>query len=109
VFWFFEVCCFRCVPITSAPAVPCCCLLEQGNLDAVTPYICNNVRQGLSLCSDALVRGEVVVFQRKDDARADQLREVFNAGLPRLAERVELKRLQQALFLGTQDQRLIAP
>jgi polar amino acid transport system substrate-binding protein len=46
---------------------------------------------------------------RKDDARADQLREVFNAGLPRLAERGELKRLQQALFSGTQDQWLVAP
>jgi polar amino acid transport system substrate-binding protein len=47
-------------------------LLEQGNLDAVMPYICNKVRQRLSICSDALVRGEVVVFQRKDRTLAWQ-------------------------------------
>lgn len=186
-------------------------MLEQGSVDAVMPYICSKVRQRISICSDAVVRGEVVLFQRKDrtldwqqvddlkafriattlgysygpqfdaalqagklkvqqsgkedtglrllelgrvdfypqdravgyamlrrlfsaqaraaithhprvlnteplhllfrkdDARADQLREVFNAGLRRLAERGELKRLQQALNSGNADQWLIAP
>lgn len=186
-------------------------MLEQGNLDAAMPYICTKARQRISTCSDAVVRGEVVLFQRKDqtldwqqvedlkafriattlgysygpqfdtalqagqlkveqsgkedtgfrllelgrvdfypqdravgyamlrrlfsaqvralithhprvlnteplhllfrkdDARADQLREVFNAGLRRLAERGELKRLQRALNSGNADQWLIAP
>lgn len=186
-------------------------MLEHGNLDAVMPYICNNARQRVSTCSDAMVKGEVVLFQRKDrtldwqhvedlkafriattlgysygpqfdaavqngqlqvqqsgkedtgfrllelgrvdfhpqdravgyamlrrlftpearaaithhprllnteplhllfrkgDARADRLREAFNAGLRRLAESGELKRLQQALYSGNADQWSIAP
>lgn len=186
-------------------------MLEHGTLDAVMPYICNNARQRVSTCSDAVVKGEVVLFQRKDrtldwqhvedlksfriattlgysygpqfdaalqagqlqvqqsgkedtgfrllelgrvdfhpqdravgyamlrrlftpearaaithhprllnteplhllfrknDARADQLREVFNAGLRRLAESGELERLQQALYSGNADQWSIAP
>jgi polar amino acid transport system substrate-binding protein len=186
-------------------------MLEQGSLDAVMPYICNKARQRVSTCSDAVVKGEVVLFQRKDrtldwqhvedlksfriattlgysygpqfdaalqagqlqvqqsgkedtgfrllelgrvdfhpqdravgyamlrrlftpearaaithhprllnteplhllfrknDARADQLREVFNAGLRRLAESGELERLQQALYSGNADQWSIAP
>lgn len=186
-------------------------MLEHGNLDAVMPYSCNNVRQRVSTCSNAVVKGEVVLFQRKDrtldwqnvqdlkafsiattlgysygpqfdagvqsgqlqvqqsgkedtgfrllelgrvdfhpqdravgyamlrrmfppeeravithhprvlnteplhllfrkgDARADRLREIFNAGLRRLAESGELGRLQQALSSGNADQWLIAP
>jgi polar amino acid transport system substrate-binding protein len=45
----------------------------------------------------------------KDDARADQLREVFNAGLRRLAKSGELARLQQALYAGDADQWRAAP
>ena len=41
-------------------------MLEQGGLDAVMPYICNSARQRVSTCSDAVVKGEVVLFQRKD-------------------------------------------
>ncbi|WP_256583021.1 ABC transporter substrate-binding protein [Pseudomonas sp. HMWF032] len=41
-------------------------MLEQGNLDAVMPYICNKNRQRFSQCSDAVAHGEVVLFQRAD-------------------------------------------
>lgn len=186
-------------------------MLEQGNLDAIMPYVCSQARQRVSTCSDAVVKGEVVLFQRadqqldwsriedlkrfriatthgyfygpqfeaalqtgqlqvqqsskedtglrllglgrvdfhpqdravgyamlqrlfsakereaithhprtlnteplhllfgKNDARADRLREVFNAGLQRLAQSGELERLQQALYLGKADQWQIAP
>jgi polar amino acid transport system substrate-binding protein len=40
-------------------------MLEQGSLNAVMPYICSSARQRVSSCSDAVVRGEVVLFQRK--------------------------------------------
>lgn len=46
---------------------------------------------------------------RKDDARASQLRELFNAGLRRYAENGELGRLQQALYSGSTDQWLVVP
>ncbi|WP_371136100.1 substrate-binding periplasmic protein [Pseudomonas sp.] len=186
-------------------------MLEQGGLDAVMPYICNSARQRVSTCSDAVVKGEVVLFQRKDraldwqhvedlkafsiattlgysygpqfdaavqngqlqvqqsgkedtgfrllelgrvdfhpqdravgyamlrrmftpearaaithnprllnteplhllfrkgDAKADQLRKVFNSGLRRLAQNGELERLQQALYSGNADQWRAAP
>ena len=186
-------------------------MLEQGNLDAVMPYVCSAARQRVSTCSDAVVKGEVVLFQRadqqldwssiedlkrfriatihgysygpqfdaavqngqlqvqqsgkedtgfrllelgrvdfhpqdravgyamlrrnftlearaaithhprllnteplhllfrKDDAKADQLRKVFNAGLRRLTESGELERLQQVLYSGNADQWSIAP
>jgi len=37
-------------------------LLQQGSLDAVMPYICSEARQQISLCSDEVLRGEVVLF-----------------------------------------------
>lgn len=181
-------------------------MLEQGGLDAVMPYICSKSRQRFSECSDAVVVGDVVLFQRRDqqlawtrfddlktfriattlgysygsefdaaldagqlqvqqhgkedtgfrllslgrvdfhpqdravgyamlrrlfseqeralithnprvlhaeplhllfrrnDARADQLRKEFNAGLRRLAKNGDLERLQQALYSGNADQ-----
>lgn len=41
-------------------------LLQQGSLDAVMPYICSEARQQISLCSDEVLRGEVVLFHRRD-------------------------------------------
>ncbi len=41
---------------------------------------------------------------RKDDARADELREAFNRSLRKFAERGDLARLQQALYAGNADQ-----
>jgi polar amino acid transport system substrate-binding protein len=186
-------------------------MLQNGDLDAVMPYACNVARQRVSSCSDPVVRGEVVLFHRKDkpfdwqsiadlqayristtlgysygpqfdealqagqlqvlqshkedtgfrlltlgrtdlhpqdravgyamlrrlfsdqvrasithhsrhlnteplhllfrkdDARAKQLRELFNAGLRRFAENGELARLQQALYSGNADQWLVEP
>lgn len=186
-------------------------MLEHGSLDAVMPYICSKSRQRFTVCSDAVVAGDVVLFQRRDqqlvwtrfddlktfriattlgysygsqfdaaleagqlqvqqhgkedtglrllslgrvdfhpqdravgyamlrrlfsereralithnprilhaeplhllfrkgDAKADQLREAFNAGLRRLAQSGELERLQQALYSGTADQWRVAP
>ncbi|MGY8831547.1 MAG: substrate-binding periplasmic protein, partial [Pseudomonadales bacterium] len=46
---------------------------------------------------------------RKGDAKADQLREIFNTGLRRLAQSGELQRLQQALYSGNADQWRAAP
>lgn len=46
---------------------------------------------------------------RKNDVKADQLREVFNAGLRGFAKSGELERLQQALYTGNTDQWLTAP
>lgn len=40
-------------------------MLEQGSLDAVMPYSCSAVRQRVSVCSDPVVQGEIVLFQRK--------------------------------------------
>lgn len=186
-------------------------MLENGSLDAVMPYSCSAARQRISECSDPVVQGEIVLFQRtdqkldwariedlksfsiattlgysygpqfdaaqqsgvlkvqqsgkedtgfrllelgrvdfhpqdravgyamlrrmfspearavithhprllnteplhllfrKDDARATQLRAVFNAGLQRFAADGELERLQQALYSGNPDQWLSAP
>jgi len=41
-------------------------MLEHGTLDVVMPYLCSPARQRISTCSDALVRGEVVLFKRAD-------------------------------------------
>lgn len=41
-------------------------LLQQGSLDAVMPYICSEARQQISLCSDEVLRGEVVLFHHVD-------------------------------------------
>ncbi|MGB4073212.1 substrate-binding periplasmic protein [Pseudomonas sp.] len=186
-------------------------MLEQGSLDAVMPYTCTTARQRVGVCSEPVVKGEIVLFQRsdqkldwariedlksfsiattlgysygpefdaaqqsgvlsvqksgkedtgfrllelgrvdfhpqdravgyamlrrtfspearavithhprvlnteplhllfrKDDARATQLRAVFNAGLQRFAADGELERLQQALYSGNPDQWLSAP
>ena len=46
---------------------------------------------------------------RKNDTQANRLREVFNAGLRRLAKNGELERLQQALYSGQTDQWRAAP
>lgn len=180
--------------------------LQQGSLDAVMPYICTAPRRAFSDCSAPMVRGEVVLFHRKeldfdwqqiedlqkfrigttlgyaygpqfdeahragklqifqngkedtsfrlldlgridlhpqdravgyamlqrllsaearaqithhprslsneplhmlfrkDDARADELREAFNRSLRKFAERGDLARLQQALYAGNADQ-----
>lgn len=186
-------------------------MLQHGDLDAVMPYICNAARQRVSSCSEPVIKGEVVLFYRKDrpfnwqviadlqpyriattlgysygsqfdeaqqagrlqvlqshkedtgfrlltlgrtdlhpqdravgyamlrrlfsdqvratithhprhlnteplhllfrkdDARASQLRELFNAGLRRFVENGELERLQQALYSGSPDQWLVEP
>ena len=39
-------------------------MLEQGHLDAVMPYSCSAQRQRISECSDAVVQGQIVLFQR---------------------------------------------
>ena len=41
-------------------------MLQHGDLDAVMPYACNAARRRVSSCSDPVVRGEVVLFHRKD-------------------------------------------
>ncbi|MDD0841888.1 substrate-binding periplasmic protein [Pseudomonas sp. Gutcm_11s] len=41
-------------------------MLEQGNLDAIMPYSCSPKRLDFGVCSDPLVRGEVVLFHRKE-------------------------------------------
>ena len=41
-------------------------MLEQGSLDAVMPYSCSAQRRRISDCSDAVVQGEIVLFQRRD-------------------------------------------
>ncbi len=186
-------------------------MLEQGSLDAVMPYSCSEQRRRISVCSDPVVQGEIVMFQRtdqqlnwtniddlkrfriattlgysygpqfdaalqagqlqveqsgkedtglrllnlarvdfhpqdravgyamlqrlfspqeralithhprvlnseplhllfrKNDTQANRLREVFNAGLRRLAKNGELERLQQALYSGQADQWRAAP
>ncbi len=186
-------------------------MLEHGNLDAVMPYSCSAPRRRISECSDPVVQGEIVLFQRTDqqlnwariedlksfsiattlgysygpqfdaavqngqlqvqqsgkegtgfrllelgrvdfhpqdravgyamlrrmftpevraaithhprvlnteplhllfrkgDTKADQLREVFNAGLRRLVQSGEQERLQQALYSGNADQWRVTP
>jgi polar amino acid transport system substrate-binding protein len=41
-------------------------MLQQGTLDAIMPYSCNPIRQNYAVCSEPLVRGQVVLFHRKD-------------------------------------------
>jgi polar amino acid transport system substrate-binding protein len=41
-------------------------MLEDGTLDAILPYLCSTARQRVSTCSDPLVSGDVVLFQRAD-------------------------------------------
>lgn len=41
-------------------------MLQQGALDAIMPYSCSPMRLGYALCSEPLVRGEIVLFHRKD-------------------------------------------
>lgn len=41
-------------------------MLQQGSLDAVMPYSCSAQRQRISACSDPLVQGEFVLFQRSE-------------------------------------------
>lgn len=41
-------------------------MLEQGGLDAVMPYSCSAPRRRISECSDPVVQGEIVLFQRTD-------------------------------------------
>lgn len=43
-------------------------MLQKGTLDAIMPYVCSLERQRFSRCSDPLVKGEVVLFHRKDQA-----------------------------------------
>jgi polar amino acid transport system substrate-binding protein len=41
-------------------------MLQKGQLDAVMPYICNAERQAFSLCSEAVVNSDLVLFHRVD-------------------------------------------
>lgn len=41
-------------------------MLQQGALDAIMPYSCSPMRLDYGLCSEPLVRGEVVLFHRRD-------------------------------------------
>lgn len=41
-------------------------MLEHGSLDAVMPYSCSAPRRRISECSDPVVQGEIVLFQRTD-------------------------------------------
>lgn len=41
-------------------------MLQQGALDAIMPYSCSPMRLDYGVCSEPLVRGEVVLFHRKD-------------------------------------------
>ena len=40
--------------------------LQQGSLDAIMPYACTAARRAFSDCSEPMVRGEVVLFHRKE-------------------------------------------
>ena len=40
-------------------------MLQQGALDAIMPYSCGPARQAYALCSQALARGEMVLFHRQ--------------------------------------------
>lgn len=40
--------------------------LQQGSLDAIMPYICTAPRRVFSDCSEPMVRGEIVLFHRKE-------------------------------------------
>jgi polar amino acid transport system substrate-binding protein len=41
-------------------------LLQKGQLDGVMPYICTPERQTFSVCSDAMVNSQLVIFHRQD-------------------------------------------
>lgn len=41
-------------------------MLQQGALDAIMPYSCSPMRLDYGVCSEPLVRGEIVLFHRKD-------------------------------------------
>ena len=43
-------------------------MLQQGELDAIMPYSCSPMRLNYGVCSEPLVRGEIVLFHRKDQA-----------------------------------------
>lgn len=43
-------------------------MLQQGQLDAIMPYSCTPSRLNYGVCSDPLVRGEVVLFHRREMA-----------------------------------------
>ncbi|MDH0095287.1 MULTISPECIES: substrate-binding periplasmic protein [Pseudomonadaceae] len=43
-------------------------MLQQGQLHAIMPYSCSPSRLNYGVCSDPLVRGEVVLFHRRDKA-----------------------------------------
>ncbi|WP_252274377.1 substrate-binding periplasmic protein [Pseudomonas subflava] len=53
-------------------------MLQQGTLDAIMPYSCSPMRLDYGICSDPLVRGEVVLFHRRgrvfDWTRIEDLR-----------------------------------
>jgi len=40
--------------------------LQQGSLDAILPYSCTAARRSFSHCSEPVVRGEVVLFHRRE-------------------------------------------
>jgi polar amino acid transport system substrate-binding protein len=41
-------------------------MLQQGQLDAIMPYSCSPSRLNYGVCSDPVVRGEVVLFHRRE-------------------------------------------
>ncbi len=43
-------------------------MLQQGQLHAIMPYSCSPSRLNYGICSDPLVRGEIVLFHRRDQA-----------------------------------------
>lgn len=43
-------------------------MLQQGQLHAIMPYSCASSRLNYGICSDTLVRGEIVLFHRRDQA-----------------------------------------
>lgn len=43
-------------------------MLQQGQLHAIMPYSCTPSRLNFGICSDALVRGEIVLFHQRDQA-----------------------------------------
>jgi polar amino acid transport system substrate-binding protein len=62
-------------------------MLEDGTLDGILPYLCSTARQRVSTCSDPLVSGDVVLFQRADqvlnwshDRRLTRVSHRHNAG-----------------------------
>lgn len=43
-------------------------MLQQGQLHAIMPYSCTPSRLNYGICSDTLVRGEIVLFHRREQA-----------------------------------------